>query len=138
MSLYQRRLASSTYAMRHSLNNRVRHLTEGLKRAQELCRLAPADLPSPEELEEMEESERERLEEMLEAITLAENAGQVREEIEELNRLASQAKVVEDSGVEAKLSRLKDLLQKEGFFDHPVNPLTRYLRERSLLLFTSA
>jgi len=119
MSLYQRRLASSTYAMRHSLNNRGKRLTEGLKRAQELCRLAPADLPSPEELEEMEESERERLEEMLEAITLAENAGQVREEIEELNRLASQAQVVEDSGVEAKPSRLKDLLQKEGFFDHP-------------------
>ena len=44
MSLYQRRLASSTYAMRHSLNNRVRRLTEGLKRAQELCRLSPADL----------------------------------------------------------------------------------------------
>lgn len=127
MSLYQRRLASSTYAMRHSLNNRARRLTEGLKRAQELCRLAPADLPSPEELEEMEESERERLEQMLEAITLAENAEQVREEIEELNRLASQAQVVENSGVEAKLSRLKDLLQKEGFFDHP---------KQRLLIFT--
>ena len=36
MSLYQRRLASSTYAMRHSLQNRVRRLEEGLKKAQEL------------------------------------------------------------------------------------------------------
>ncbi len=33
MSLYQRRLASSTYAMRHSLENRARRLEEGLKRA---------------------------------------------------------------------------------------------------------
>ncbi|MGH7775451.1 MAG: DEAD/DEAH box helicase, partial [Candidatus Binatia bacterium] len=127
MSLYQRRLASSTYALRHSLENRARRLEEGLKRAQELVRLAPPELPDPEEFEEMEESERERLEEMLDAITLAGNADQVREEIKELNLFAAQAQAVEDSGAEEKLSRLKDLLQQEGFFDHP---------EERLLLFT--
>jgi len=127
MSLYQRRLASSTYSMRHSLENRARRLEEGLKKAQELVRLAPPDLPDPEELEEMEESERERLEEMLEAITLAGNAEQVREEIAELRQLAKQAQAVEDSGSEAKLSELKDLLHQEGFFDHP---------DKRLLLFT--
>jgi len=74
MSLYQRCLASSTYAMRHSLENRAKRLEEGLKRAQELARSAPPALPDPEELEEMEEAERERLEETLEAITLAGNA----------------------------------------------------------------
>ena len=41
MALYQRRLASSTYALRHSLKNRTRRLDDGLKRAQELARLAP-------------------------------------------------------------------------------------------------
>ena len=92
-----------------------------------MARLAPPDLPDPEELEEMEESERERLEEMLEAVTLAGNREQVREEIEELLRLAAQAKTVEDSGAEAKLSRLKELLHKEGFFDHP---------DQRLLIFT--
>ncbi|MEW6275976.1 MAG: helicase-related protein [Bacillota bacterium] len=127
MSLYQRRLASSTYAIRHSLENRAKRLEEGLKRAQELARQAPPDLPDPEDLEEMEESERERLEEILEAVTLAGNAQQVREEIEELRRLAGQARVVENSGTEAKLSRLKELLHAEGFFDHP---------EKRLLIFT--
>jgi len=62
MSLYQRRLASSTYAMRRSLENRARRLEDGIKKAQELARLAPPDLPDPNELEEMEENERERLE----------------------------------------------------------------------------
>ncbi|MBI4027458.1 MAG: DUF3883 domain-containing protein [Verrucomicrobia bacterium] len=119
MSLYQRRLASSTYAMRHSLQNRVRRLEEGLKLAQEMARNAPPDLPDPEDLEEMEETERERLEALLEAITLAGNAEQVHEEIQELRNLAVQAKTVEDSGGEAKLKRLKDLLQEQGFFDHP-------------------
>jgi superfamily II DNA or RNA helicase len=127
MSLYQRRLASSTYAVRHSLENRARRLEEGLKRAQQLAWQAPPELPDPEELEEMEASERERLEEKLEAVSLTNNAQQMREEIEELRRLAAQARAIEDSGSEAKLSRLKELLEREGFFGHP---------EKRLLIFT--
>src|SRR5579885_1729301 len=127
MSLYQRRLASSTYAMRHSLESRARRLEGALKRAQDLALLAPPELPDPEELEEMEESERERLEETLEAITLAGNAQQVRQEIEELRALASRAQAVESSGAEAKLSKLTELLHQEGFFDHP---------DKRLLIFT--
>jgi len=127
MSLYQRRLASSAYAVLRSLENRAKRLEEGIERAQELARLAPPDLPDPEELEEMEESERQRLEEQLEAVTLAGNAQQVRAEIEELRRLAGQAQRVEGSGGEAKLSKLKDLLQQEGFFADP---------EKRLLIFT--
>jgi superfamily II DNA or RNA helicase len=127
MSLYQRRLASSTFAMRRSLENRIRRLEEGLKRAQELAQLAPPDLPDAEDLEEMEDFERERLEEMLEAITLAGNAEQVHEEIDELRQLAEQAKSVEGTKWEAKLHKLKDLLHQEGFFDHS---------EKRLLIFT--
>jgi superfamily II DNA or RNA helicase len=133
MSLYQRRLASSTYALRHSLENRAKRLEEALKHAQELIRLAPPDVPDPEELEEMEESERERLEQMLEAITLAGNAEQVREEIAELRRLASQAEAVEDADVEAKLSRLKGLLQQEGFFDQPAKRLLIFTEYKDTL-----
>ncbi|MBI4730020.1 MAG: DUF3883 domain-containing protein [Acidobacteria bacterium] len=127
MSLYQRRLASSTYAMKRSLENRARRLEDGLKRAQDLARQAPPDIPDPDELDEMEEGEREQLEAMIEAITLAGNADQVRQEVQELRRLAAQAQAVVDAGVEAKLSELKDLLQEEGFFDHP---------DQRLLLFT--
>lgn len=127
MSLYQRRLASSTFAMRRSLENRARRLEDALKRAQDLVRLAPPDVPDPEELDEMEEGERERLEQMLEAVTLAGNAEQVRHEVQELRLLAAQAQKVEESGGEAKLTEFKALLQKEGFFDHP---------EQRLLLFT--
>ena len=127
MALYQRRLASSTCAMRRSLENRARRLEEGLKRAQTLARSAPPDLPDPEEIEEMEDAERERLEVLLAAITLAGNAEQVREEVRELRWFAASAKAVEDAGDEAKLARLRDILRKEGFFDHP---------DQRLLLFT--
>ena len=127
MSLYQRRLASSTYAMRRSLENRARRLEEGLKRAQELVNTAPPDIPDLEELEELEDAERERLERLLEAITLAGNAEQVREEVAELLELAQESRAVEDTGSEAKLERLREIMRNEGFFDRP---------NQRLLLFT--
>ena len=127
MALYQRRLASSTRSMRCSLENRANRLEKGLKQAQELVQTAPPTLPDWEELDEMEEGERERLERMLEAVTLAGNADLVREEIAELRELAVVAKGVEQSGVEAKLGKLKALLKSEGFYEHP---------DRRLLLFT--
>src|SRR5208337_751897 len=48
-------------------------------------------------------------------------------EIVELKQLAMQARAVETSGVEAKLSRLENVMQEQGFFDHP---------DQRLLLFT--
>ena len=127
MALYQRRLASSTRAMRRSLENRAGRLERGLKEAQALARTVPPDLPDWEELEEMEEVERDQLERMLEAVTLAGNADMVRQEIAELRELAQVAEGVEKGNAEAKLGKLKALLVSEGFFDHP---------ERRLLLFT--
>ncbi|MDE2973199.1 MAG: helicase-related protein [Gemmatimonadota bacterium] len=127
MSLYQRRLASSTHAMRRSLENRARRLEEGLKQARELVRTIPPDLPDWDELDEFEDAERERLERMLEAVTLAGNAEHVREEVAELRQFAEQAKAVERSGTEAKLKRLRRIMEAEGFFDRP---------DQRLLLFT--
>jgi superfamily II DNA or RNA helicase len=127
MSLYQRRLASSTHAMRRSLENRARRLGEALHRAADLAKQAPPELPDSEELEEMEDTERERLEALIEAVSLTGSAEDVRAEISELKKLALQAQAVEDAGSEAKLSKFKALLQKEGFFDHA---------DQRLLLFT--
>jgi superfamily II DNA or RNA helicase len=127
MALYQRRLASSTQAVCCSLENRAKRLELALKRAQELARTAPPDLPDPEDLEEMDDADREKLETLLEAISLAENPEEVRNEIGELLQLAEQAKAVIASAAEAKLSRLKSLMHEQGFFDQP---------EKRLLLFT--
>ena len=127
MSLYQRRLASSAHAMRRSVENRAKRLEEGLKQAQDLARTAPLDLPDWEDLEELEDTERERLERMLEAITLAGNADEVRKEIAELQQLAEQTATVEATGQEAKLTRLNEIMREQGFFDDP---------DERLLIFT--
>ena len=127
MALYQRRLASSTYALRRSLENRAKRLGEMLKKAQETARYAPTDLPDMDELDEMEDYERERLEDMIAAVSLARNPEQVKEEIGELNELARHAMRVEDANCEAKLSKLRDILKQQGFFDNP---------QQRLLIFT--
>ena len=127
MALYQRRLASSTRAMRRSLANRADRLERGLAQAEDLVRTAPPDLPSMDELDEMEERDRERLERLLDAITLAGNADMVRQEIAELRALAVKAENVERAGVEAKLAKFEDLLRGQGFFDRP---------DQRLVLFT--
>ena len=127
MALYQRRLASSTRAMRRSLGNRADRLERSLVQAENLARTAPPDLPSMDELDEMEERDRERLERLLDAVTLAGNAEMVRQEITELRALAVKAQNVEHAGVEAKLARFEDLLRGQGFFDRP---------DQRLVLFT--
>ena len=127
MALYQRRLASSTRAMRRSLANRADRLERALAQAQDLAQTAPPVLPDLDELDEMEDGERERLERLLDAITLAGNADMVRDEIAELRALAVRAEDVERAGVEAKLAKLEDLLRGQGFFDRP---------DQRLVLFT--
>ena len=63
-----------------------------------------------DDIEELEDVERERLERILEAVTLTGNAAEIRAEIDELRELAAQARPVEESGDEAKLSRLRETL----------------------------
>src|SRR5437899_11892586 len=53
-------------------------------------------MPALDDLEEMEESDRENWEEKLILISIARNPQQVREEIEDLNRLAKVAEEVSD------------------------------------------
>ena len=127
MSLYQRRLASSIFAMRKSLENRANRLKKGLAEAKKLVANAPVQLPSWEELEEYDDQDREKLEKLLDAVTLSNNEEQVHKEISNLLELAEEAQKVEVSGSEAKLDHLHRILHDHGFFDDP---------NQRLLIFT--
>lgn len=116
MTLYQRRLASSTFAVQRSLENRARRLESALKRGQQLL-AETVDVPDPEDLEEMDEAEREKWEERLALMSVARNPQELREEIEDLLRLAKMAEEVEASAAEAKLSKLREVVRDQGFFE---------------------
>ena len=127
MTLYQRRLASSARAIRRSLENRAKRLEDNLPKAQSLVAAAPPNLPDPEDFEEMAEEDRIHLGNLLDAVTLADRADNVRAEIAELKDFAARAQAVGAAGGEAKLGRLREILQEQGFFDRP---------EQRLLIFT--
>ncbi|MEM3086215.1 MAG: helicase-related protein [Halobacteria archaeon] len=127
MALFQRRLASSTFALKSSLEKRANLLEKRLQLAEDVAKNGPFEIPGEEELEEMEEEERERLEEKAQAVTLARNKEEVLEEVSALRELAKQAQKVIDAEVEAKLNKLKELLREQGFFDNP---------DKRLLIFT--
>ncbi len=117
MSLYQRRLASSIYAIKRSLEKRAKKLEDSLRDAQILSKTVLPNLPTYEELEEYEDQEREELEKLLDAVTLASDAEDVRTEVAQLYELAQDAQSVQDTGTEAKLECLQEVLRDHGFFD---------------------
>ena len=127
MVLYQRRLASSTAALKCSLQRRAESITKKLASADEMLKDNTLEIPEEEELEEMEESQREFYERKAEAVLLSKNRELVNQEVAEWRRLTTNAQTIIDSGVELKLARLRKLLEVEGFFKDS---------SRQLLIFT--
>lgn len=110
MTVLQRRLASSTYAIARSLENRHKRLST-LK--DELSRLDEDELwtLSDEELEDLPEEERWQLEdELAERLTLAQNLPELEREIRELKALADEAAVLARIEQDRKLSELRKIL----------------------------
>lgn len=112
MAVLQRRLASSSYAISRSLENRLKRLEtlkDDLGRLKEVDELAEL---SEEELEDMPEEERWRLEkEISERLTLAQNLPALEHEIRELKTLAHEAKILTSFEQDRKLVELFNVLE---------------------------
>ena len=107
----QKRLASSTYALLRSLQNRRKRLMEMLSQAS----IKPDKMPTDQEIDDddaLEESERWEQEKLWERLSVAENKDELIDEIEILNILEYDAKVIIDSESEIKLRELKDALHE--------------------------
>jgi len=119
MAMYQRRMASSTHALKQSLLRRQKALKQLLESANQLGDLPMPDFPSEEEWDEMDDAEREAKERELERATLARRKPDLEAELKELAELIVHAQRVEDGGHEIKLSRLKAQLTEQGIFADP-------------------
>lgn len=110
LTILQRRMASSTYALLRSLERRKERLEKFLK-GEEKQREISDDF---EESEDLEEKERWKREEELESLSLAKNPEELKQEIRGLERLIEKAREIVKSENEIKLSELRKAIE-EGF-----------------------
>jgi superfamily II DNA/RNA helicase len=110
--ILQRRMASSTYALWCSLENRIKRLKELLK-APELIKETPTYIDI-EEVDDYEEEERWEQEKKWETLSIAENREELEKEIATLEELIAKAKEIINEEQEVKLIELKKAIE-EGF-----------------------
>jgi SNF2 family DNA or RNA helicase len=112
MAMYQRRMASSIYALKESLRRRHKKLKEQLDTGLSLNEAPLPDLPADEDWEEMDDATRESIELKLEQVTIARRKSDLDAELKEIEKLLELAERV--SGSEVKLNTLKRQLTEQG------------------------
>lgn len=116
MAMYQRRMASSIFALKESLRRRQKKLKEQLESADALTEAPLPDLPAEEDWEEMDAHTREELESKLERVTIARHKSDLAAEIKEIERLLELAERI--SGQEIKLRPQRPQLTEQGVFSN--------------------
>ncbi len=111
LTILQRRMASSTYALLKSLERRKEKL-EGILRGDE--KQPEAFVYDEQEIEDYEELERFKKEEEWETVTVAENQEELKREIQTLSILIDKARQVINNEEEVKIKELKKSIE-EGF-----------------------
>ncbi len=114
MAMYQRRFASSLYAVRRSLERRLQKLEDRQRRPQ--SELA-VDLSRLEDLDELPEEETIRVEEEVEEASLPFASQEVQQEIQALRALVRQARDLEEREASSKLAKLRQVLTEQGLFE---------------------
>lgn len=115
MALLQRRMASSVYAVRRSLE-RMRERREKILEDPEAYRQQQIERRVPEDFDDLTEEEQQRIIGQLEGEVLSVDPSVLREEIGRLSRLIDQAKVLESRDAQSKLTKLRAVLNEHGLF----------------------
>ena len=126
MAMLQRRMASTIYAVRRSLE-RMRDKREKILADPEGYRKSQIERKLPDDFEDLTEEEQEEIVAQLEDVVASIDPAALRDEIARLNRLVEKAIHLESREVESKLAKLKEVLTENGFFRD---------RTKKLLIFT--
>lgn len=130
LTVLQRRLSSSLFAVRESLRRRRTKLQSLLQEweryLEEDTSLSTLDEDAWEDLSEQSTGEWEDFQEKLEGLTAAQTPEELREEIAELDDLIRLAQEAEKAGEEAKVQELRRVVE-EHLRNHP---------EEKLIVFT--
>ena len=126
MAMLQRRFASSIYAVRRILE-RMRDKRKKILEDPEKYRKEQIEKKYPADFEDLSEEERQEVIAKLEDLVVSVDPATLRDEIQNLDRLVTQAKRLEARAEEPKLKKLKQLLEEKGVFAD---------RKMKLLVFT--
>lgn len=126
MAMLQRRMASTIYAVRRSLE-RMRDKRLKILDDPEAYRQQQIDKKIPDDFDELPEDEQEEIIAQLEDVVASVDPVALKVEIASLNKLIDQARGLEKREIETKLTRLKSVLKDQGFFAD---------RDKKLLVFT--
>lgn len=132
MAMLQRRMASSVYAVRRSLE-RMRDRRERILSDPEGFRRELFAKRIPDDFDELEDADKQRLLDEIENVVASYDPHVLRLEVSELGRLVTEAKALEEREVETKLVRLKSLLKSQGVFDDPAMKLLIFTEHKDSL-----
>src|SRR6266446_4696752 len=132
MALLQRRMASSVYAVRRSLE-RMRERREKILADPEAYRREQIERRVPEDFDDLTEEEQQRIIGQLEGEVLSADPAVLREEIGRMTRLIDQAKILEGRDAQSKLTKLRGVLTEHGLFGNPTMRLLIFTEHKDTL-----
>jgi superfamily II DNA or RNA helicase len=134
MAMLQRRMASTIYAVRRTLE-RMRDRRQKILDDPEAYRRAQIERRLPDDFEDLPEDERNEIIAELEDVVASVDPAALRAEIARLEALISQARVLEHREVESKLTKLRHVLDELGIFSDPNMKLIVFTEHKDSLDF---
>ena len=132
MAMLQRRMASSVYAVRKSLE-RMRTRRQKILDDPEAYRQEQIERKLPEDFDDLTEEEQQQIIDRLADEVLSADPAALREEIGRLTQLVDQAKQIEARDTQTKLNKLRAILEEEGIFDDPKMKLLVFTEHKDTL-----
>lgn len=132
MAMLQRRMASSIYAVRRSLERMAKRRQDILAdpaawRAKEIKKRLPDDF------DDLTDEEQQELIAELEDVVVSYDPADLQREIAQLNALVAHATQLQDREIETKLVHLRGLLTNQGIFDDPQTKLLIFTEHKDTL-----
>jgi len=132
MAMLQRRFASSIYAVRRTLE-RMRDKREKILADPEAYRKEQIARRLPEDFDDLPEEEQEEIIAQLEDVVASIDPASLKEEVLQLGKLITQARVLEQREIESKLIKLKEVLTAQKVFSDPKMKLLIFTEHKDTL-----
>lgn len=132
MAMLQRRMASSIFAVRRSLE-RMRDKRKKIVKDPETYRQEQISKKLPDDYEDLTEEEQLEILSQLEEAVASVDPAALKEEISTLDRLIEQARLLEQREIETKLNKLREVITEQGVFKDPTMKLLVFTEHKETL-----